>query len=238
MAVTTVSAAIEETQLTIFGFTCPKCKVEVSNPKIYASTISDKKGYFKFNKIIIPKVYTDICLSSIDANNATNTPTCIASPPPGNYRTNIGPILLPPTISTSNNTPQPLSDLISTGYTIPNSPVKVYLYKDQNRGPLYPKVAEAYSLPILSTISNENGNYSFNLPTLYASNFRLFTATEYENSLSPKSNTITYLLPTYKNIYFVFIPFLLIILLLFFLKKKHPRYLPMLYTKLWPKVIS
>jgi hypothetical protein len=116
---TNISASVEETRVTIYGFTCPDCKVEINNPYIYAVTQSNEKGYFRFYKTIIPKKYSDICIFSIDKNNIQTMPVCIPPPPSSKYHTDIGPIILPPSVS--------LEESSAFGYTIPNSPVNVHL---------------------------------------------------------------------------------------------------------------
>lgn len=230
--VVNVSAKIENTSITIFGYTCKKCKVEMSNPYIYAATYSNDTGFFLFNKLIIPKKFSDICIVSTDKNNSQSPPTCIASPPATKYHTDIGPILLAPTISLNKSKITPYHTIISQGQGIPNSIIKIHLFKNKDNAVLIPKEAQAYSLPILTIKADNEGNFNFNIPTVYQTNFRLFASSEYLDSSSPKSNTLIYHLPTYKDYFlFLILPFFVIILTIIF-RWIYKRYLTTI--KLWP----
>lgn len=230
--VVNVSARIENTSITIFGYTCKKCKVEISNPYLYASTYSDNKGYFIFNKLIIPKKFADICLASTDKHGIQSPPTCIASPPDTKYHTNIGPILLAPTISLNKSKITPYHTVISQGQGIPNSTIKIHLFKNKDNAALIPKESNAYSLPVLSIQTDNEGDFNFNIPTVYQSNFRLFASSVYLDSSSPKSNTLIYYLPSYKDYFlFLILPFMVIILTIIF-RWIYKRYLTTI--KLWP----
>jgi hypothetical protein len=48
---TNISASVEETRVTIYGFTCPNCKVEINNPYIYAVTQSTVSNIFIVQRI-------------------------------------------------------------------------------------------------------------------------------------------------------------------------------------------
>lgn len=238
-----VSASIGENEVTITGYTSPKSRVELSSPRVFAVTYSDDTGYFIFNKTLLPKNPSDLCLTSIDDNQRQNTPTCIPSPPQTNYHTNIGPILLPPTISLENDIINPNSTIITSGQSIPNSQVSVHFYKVDDNGKAFlsflsPVPAYAYSLPKISVISDALGNFSLNIPTAYASDYRFYASTKFQDNYSPKSNTLVYILPSLlwifiqQNLYLVyFLPIYLLTLCLFFflIKKYHQpkiHYLP------------
>ena len=227
-----ISAQIAETSITVFGYTCKKCKVEMSNPYIYASTYSDNKGYFIFDKTIIPKKFHDICIVSTDKHGVQSPPTCIASPPETKYHTDIGPILLAPTISLNKSKITPYHTIASQGQGIPNSTIKIHLFKNKDKANLIPKEVEAYSLPILTIQTNNEGDFNFNIPSVYQTNFRLFANSEYLDSSSPKSNTLIYHLPVYKDYFlFLILPFFVIILTIIF-RWIYKRYLTTI--KLWP----
>jgi len=229
---TTVSGTISETSVTIFGYTCKKCKVEITNPYIYSATYSDEKGYFEFNRIIIPKKFSDICLTSTDKHNSQSSPTCIASPPQQRYHTDIGPILLAPTISLNKSQITPYNTIMSEGEGIPNSTIQIHLFKNNDKAKIIPKEVQAYSLPVLTIKLDDEGNFNFNIPTTYQTNFRLFANSIYLNSASPKSNTLIYHLPIYTDylLYFIF-PFIILCLTYIF-HWIYKRYLTTI--KLWP----
>lgn len=230
--VVNVNARIENTTITVFGYTCKKCKVEMSNPYIYAATYSDNKGFFLFDKTIIPKKFADICFVSTDKQGLQSPPTCIASPPATQYHTDIGPLLLAPTISLNKSNITPYDTILSQGQGIPNSTVQIHLFKNKDNAILIPKEAQAYSLPILTLQADSEGNFNFNIPTIYQTNFRLFASSIYLDSTSPKSNTLIYHLPTYTDYFLFLILPLIIFILTFIFHWIYKRYLTTI--KLWP----
>ena len=207
-----ISATIEENRITIFGYTSPKSRVELSSPKVFAVTYSDQNGYFVFDKTLLPKNPSDLCFISYDNNNRTTNPVCIPPPPPTNYHTNIGTILLPPTISLENDKIKPNSTVVSSGQAIPNSIVSLHFYKVNNSSLSFPKEAQAYSLPSVIATTDSLGNFSLNLPTAYSSDYRLYVSAKFEENYSPKSNTLIYFLPSFFSFFLQRYPFLLFLL--------------------------
>ncbi len=216
----TVNAAVEETRLNIFGYSCKKCQIELSNPYVYAKTISDEKGYFEFNRIIIPKKYSDLCLIPIDKYGQQSMPTCIASPPSSNYHTNIGPILLAPSINIDKNK--------ASGESIPNSTINVHFFKE----------SPGYSLPTITASTDSEGYFNFNIPSVYQSNFRFYVNSIYKENTSSRSNILKYRLPIrHDYFYFIIIPLFIILLTILFRviysKYLHIKFLPAI-IKSWP----
>jgi hypothetical protein len=219
-----VSASIGENEVTIFGYTSPNSKVELTGINIYSLTYSQDNGYFEYNKIVLPKNPSEICLQSKDNSNRESTLLCLPPPPATNYHTDIGPIIIPPTISLDQNTINPNSTVISSGQSIPNSPITIFFYKVSDNATSFPKSVFAYSLPPLKTTTDTNGNYSLNLPTAYSSNYRLYTSVQYDGSYSPKSNTLLFLMPSLFWLFLqqhayliVLLPIFILTLILFFL---------------------
>ena len=237
-ASTTITASIGENRVTIYGYTSPKSRVELSSPKVFAVTYSDLEGYFEFDKTLLPKNPSDLCLISLDNNQRSTSPICIPPPPPYNYHTDIGPILLPPTISIENSQIDPNSTVITSGQAIPNSTVIVNFYKIDNTALSFPKQIEAYSLPSITATSDSSGNFSLNLPTAYSSDYRLYASAKFNDNYSPKSNTLIYFLPSFFSLFlqqypflFFLLPLFIITLIVFFLllylqKHRLPRFLP------------
>ena len=207
-ASTTITASIPENRVTIFGYTSPNSRVELSSPKVFAVTYSNLEGYFIFDKSILPRNPSDLCLISFDNHQRTTSPTCIPAPPPYNTHTDIGPILLPPTISLENNQIDPNSTVISSGQAIPNSTVSVNFYKVNDNGQSFIKEAQAYSIPAVTVSTDIFGNYSLNLPTAYSSDYRLYASTKFNDNYSPKSNTLIYFLPSFFTLFLLKYPFL------------------------------
>ena len=235
---TTVTATIGENRVTIYGYTSPQSRVELSNSTVFAVTYSDQEGYFLFDKTILPRTTSDLCLISFDNSSRQTTPTCFPSPPLTNYQTDIGPILLPPTISLEENDINPNSTVVTSGQAIPNSEVSLSFYKVNDSASSFAKSAYAYSLPSVTATTNGSGNFSLTLPTAYSSDYRLYASAKFDNNYSPKSNTLIYILPSLFYLFLQQYPFIKYLLPLFiftlilffyflhFQKSRRPRYLP------------
>ncbi len=222
-----VSANIPASTVTIFGYTSPNSRVELSSSKAFAVTYSLSDGYYVFDRLILPRHSQDLCLTSLDESNRLNNPTCISEPPLYNNFTNIGPILLSPTITLD------LKNQYSSGQSIPNSTIKLYLYQEDSPLSLIKKV-EAFSIPVVETQTDASGNYSVNLPSTVATNYRIFSTAIHLDANSPKSNTLLYHPNYFISLLYLLIPLLIIIFSLFFIfKKTRRRFLPaVIYNKL------
>lgn len=237
-ASTTISASIGENRVTIYGYTSPNSRVELSSPRVFSVTYSNTKGYFVFDKTLLPKNPSDLCLTSFDNNSRQTTPTCFPPPPATNYQTDIGPILLPPTISLENDKINPNTTVTTSGQAIPDSQVNLSFYKVTDTAKSFSKPAYAYSLPSIIATTDSQGNFSLNLPTAYSSNYRLYASAKFNHNYSPKSNTLIYILPSLFSIFLQQHPYLIYLLPLFILtlivffyllhlrKPKQPRFLP------------
>lgn len=197
-----ISASIGENRVTIFGYCSPNSKVELSSVSVFDVTLSDSQGNFIFDRTFLPLNPSDLCLSFIDAEGRRSQPVCIPPPPPANYHTDIGPILLPPTLSLDSEIINPNSTTLASGQSIPDSQIDIYFYQSDSQAPIFPvKDALAVALPIFSTHTDSLGNYSFNLPTTYSSDFRLYATTLLVDFPSPKSNTLAFSLPSLWSIF-------------------------------------
>jgi hypothetical protein len=238
-----VSASIGHHRVTIFGHGPPHCIVELTSPQVYASVYSDADGYFIFDRTILPYDPGELCLSAIDDSNRRSLPVCIPPPPINNELTDIGPILLSPTLTLENGQIKPNSTSIASGQSIPNSLVNIYLYQVDSRAYAFPPSVQAFSLPVFSTSTDSLGNYSFNLPTAYSSNYRLYSTVIYRDDPSPKSNTLIYRLPSLlwlfwlQNswliitlaIFIITLTFFFYLIYIYYLSKPEKRYLPALF---------
>ncbi|MGI5840747.1 MAG: hypothetical protein ACOX6N_00790 [Patescibacteria group bacterium] len=213
----TVSGYIGKNQVTINGYTTPDSRVELSSPRVFDVAYSNSEGYFEFDRSFLPENPSDLCLTSIDNSSRRSHPVCIPPPPESNFITEIGPILLPPTLSLDADQIKPNSTALASGQSIPESTVNIYLYQIDSQAPTFPKEAQAFSLPQFTVATDSSGNYSFSLPTSYASNYRLFAAAIHNSSNTPKSNTLTYNLPTLFYLFWLQYKFLILFLPLFFL---------------------
>lgn len=234
-----ISAFIGKNQVTIHGFTTPNSRVELSSPRVFDVTYTNQAGYFEFDKSILPENPSDLCLTSTDNHSRRSHPVCIPPPPPENIHTDIGPILLPPTITIDSDNIKANSTSLASGQSIPDSFVNIYLYQDKQNPLTFPKETYAYSLPQFTIKTDESGNYSFSLPTVYSSNYRLFATALYQDNNTPKSNTLNYSLPSILYLFWlahkfliIFLPCFILTLTLFVyliiktLPQPTPRYLP------------
>lgn len=217
-----IQAEIPENTVTIFGYTSPSSRVELGSAKAFAVTYSQSDGYFIFDHIILPKHPQDYCLTSTDESFRQNQATCLPEPPLTNSYTEIGPVLLPPTISLD------LSQNFSSGQSIPNTTIKVYLYQQSSNFKLI-KNANAFSIPIIETKTDSQGNYSLSIPDTSPTNYRLFSVVNYLESDSPKSNTLLYHPPSSNFFLYIIFIFLALFLFYFIFKKSRRRFLPALY---------
>lgn len=202
---TTITAFIGHTLVTIFGYTSPDSKVIMDSSRVYLTTYSNSSGYFEFSQIAIPYHPSDLCFTSIDAYHRSTSPICIP-PPPAQFSSNIGPVLLPPTISLDSST--------SSGQAIPDSTVQLHLYQTNPR-PQLVRPAQAFSLPVLSTQTDSSGNFSLSIPDVYASDYRLFATVLFKDNSSSKSNTLFYTLTSPFDFTWLIIAFFALTLILF-----------------------
>lgn len=175
---------------------------------------------------------------SIDESNRPSPILCLPPPPPINTFTNIGPIVLAPTLSQDKSS----TDLVTSGQSVPNSTVSIQLFQVENKPSLIKKV-QAFSLPKFTTSSDQNGNFNFNLPTQYSSEYRYYATVVTKDMLaSAKSNILWYQNPTQNN----YLPFILlsitviIIGVIIFIKKYKTQrinlhYYPALRAHFWPR---
>lgn len=199
-----VDVSIGEFRFTLFGYASPNALVSLEGMGIYDQTYSNQSGYFEFRNRFSPLAPREACLTAQDQFGRTTTPTCLP-PFPTKYDINIGPVLLPPTISLNTPSRQWLNndnffmgdEITATGQTIPNTNVAFSIFRDEkdshglladSHGWGFVKPVEAYFFPSLTTKADSKGNFSFSLPSSNPSYFRLFAQTNYQQSDSPKSN--------------------------------------------------
>lgn len=194
----TVSAAIGEPKLTLFGYSSPNSLVELKGNRVSEQVIANKQGYFFFDRVFLPQPtpeYPELCLTSIDTQSRISFPTCLPSLPTGPYEIIVGPVLLPPTISLEKGNYLPGKQVAAQGATIPNTEVTIFLANDSSTSYLASKLvtpAYAYSLPKYQIQADENGHFEFSLPANQPVTWRIFAAATHFGSPTPKSNTLTF----------------------------------------------
>lgn len=217
-----VSASIGgETTFNLYGYTSPESMVTISSQGIYDETRSGADGYFIFLNKPTSLFHQELCLSTQDKLGRVSVPTCIPSIPDEDNVV-IGPVILPPTVSLNNGSFFIGEEPILSGQTIPNTNVKLSLFTDEERSrktiafKALVSPVEAFTIPKMTIMSDSQGNYSIALPSSQTKYYRMFVQSLYQESFSPKSNTI----------HLDIMPFwLFLIKLLGFLWKSLQRYL-------------
>lgn len=195
-----VSAAIGIPKMTLWGYASPDAHIELAGVGVAQTTVSDSNGYYSFDLIYLPNTasFPELCLTGTDSGGIGTFPTCIPPITGGNYFFNVGPVILPPTISLGTPQTNPGSQVSAQGTTIPNSTVEIKLARpDVNRKGLagfrIVRQARAYFIPSYSVTSDSKGGYSFNMPVDQGVTWRVFAVTDYRGGgKSPKSNTLVF----------------------------------------------
>lgn len=191
-----LSVSIGEPKLSLFGYSSPQSLVQLGGNRVAEEVIADKEGYFFFDRIFLPlpnPEYPELCLMAIDTQSRTSFPTCLPRLPIGPYHISVGPVLLSPTISLEKGIFLSQEQIIAEGLTIPHAKVNIFLANDRNqkRFSLIPQTY-AYSLPTYQTKADKNGHFEFNLPNEKESHWKLFAGATFQNSPTPKSNTLSF----------------------------------------------
>lgn len=220
-----ISALIGYRYFTLNGYTSPQATVQLNNPQLNLTTQSDQDGYFAFPRQLITSL-SEICLLAIDNDHRSTQPLCLPPPPPQNYYTHIGPVVLPPSLSLNQIQTQPYSTSLASGQAVPNSPITIFIYQASSKAPLLPRPAAAFSLPQLTASTDSLGHFSFNLPTTLSTDYRLFVTAAFQNQPSPKSTTLAYHLPqilTFSRLLPLFFFLLIVVACLLVKILKNPR---------------
>ena len=190
-------ATVGKSYLSIYGYGPINSEVSLRGFGVSEKTISDETGLFRFGSVYnFTYTYPELCIQAVDAEKRVTQPTCIPSLPNNSLIPfDVGPILLSPTLSLSNNKVATDSESYLSGKTTPNTKVNIYLAKSedkQKRLLSLVSIANAYSLPILNTTSNEKGEFDINMPTSDIADYKVFASTNFNDNLSAKSNTLEF----------------------------------------------
>ncbi len=186
-------------QFRIFGYTSPQALVTLEAIGASDQVYADKDGYFEFKNRFSPVIPQDICLTAQDQFGRLTTPVCLP-PFPNNYYIEIGPVIMPPTVSLNNNDFWLGDEVILTGQTIPNSEINLSIFNQKGKNNLlgklskyliFPKKILAAPFPKIDTKSDTKGNFSFALPSSTVDKFTLFTQVKFNQQDSPKSRKLT-----------------------------------------------
>lgn len=191
-----VGAIVGKYRFSLFGQTSPKAKVTLLGQTVKAGAVADVQGNFVFSRPS-PLFAQEVCLIARDSEKRISPPVCLP-PFPVNYDTNIGPVLMPPTLSTDKGDYYVGEEGFLTGQTLPETDVNLIFFKDERLsfldsfaiGLRFIEPVEAYAIPNLKIRSDKKGFFSISIPTSQRANFNFFAQGETDGSPSPKSFTL------------------------------------------------
>lgn len=219
-----IKARLESrTDIRIYGYTAAFSIVQASGIRTFAQVYSDRTGYFMINTLPVAREAKDICLTTIDSEKRSAFPLCIDLPD-NNLPSEIGPLLLSPTISISKGRMLQKETASAHGYAIPDANIVVSFFEvprssvmthiSSSLAKLAIPVAEAADLPLVTAKTDKRGAFSINLPTEKAMGYRIFAKAFYNDSPSPKSHTLAFIIDPYLGFWIKYIlPKILFILL-------------------------
>ena len=196
-----ISVSLGQPILRLWGYGPSDSRIELTGNGVSDFTYAGTNGYFEFAKTFLPAptdfFYPELCLTAIDLTGRATPPTCIPPLPVMKFDYDIGPVILPPTISLGAGSTAELTQTEASGITIPNSEVKIVLAEGGGAGNLAEfsivRLARAYYIPDYTIKSDSRGHFSFNMPAVNPDNWRVFAVTNYsQGATSPKSNTLTF----------------------------------------------
>jgi hypothetical protein len=152
---------------------------------------------------LLPIDSPEVCLETKDSLGRTSSPVCLP-PIPTNYAANIGPIIIPPTMSLNKSEIYIGDEARLSGQSIPNSQVEISMYTDEKieKLALFPN-AYAKTSPKTIVMTDDKGNYSVNIPTRDDLKMKTFAQVFFEDKPSDKSPALSF--EIYLNWMFVII---------------------------------
>jgi hypothetical protein len=182
--------------LTIYGYGPINAEVTLKGFGVSERTMSDSDGLFRFSEIYsFTLTYPELCVQAVDDKNRATQPSCIpALPSDSLIPLEVGPVLLSPTASLSENRVKEGNIATLSGKTTPNTKVNIFVAKkDSGVNKLsFVREAYAYTLPTIEIKSNEKGEYEISLPTGESADYKIFASTKFGENLSAKSTTLTF----------------------------------------------
>lgn len=176
-------ATVGKSWLSIYGYGPINSEVALRGRGISERTTSDSTGLFRFSSVYnFTYSYPELCIQAVDNEKRVTQPTCIP-PLPKDILVpfEVGPILLSPTLSLSNNKVVAGSESYLSGKTTPNTETRVYIAS-----------GKGYFLPVLGISSDDKGGFDINMPTSDIAEYKIFASTNFNDNLSAKSNTLQF----------------------------------------------
>ncbi|HCR36216.1 hypothetical protein A2130_03265 [Candidatus Woesebacteria bacterium GWC2_33_12] len=177
-----VYLTIGKPSLILYGYGPSESEIYLSGVGISERTTANKDGYFEFDEVYSYSFfYPELCLQAKDSFNRLSQPVCIPALPNSSLvPAKVGPVLISPTISLSENYLLTGDTGFVSGITIPNSPVDVFM------------AGNIYYLPKYQIKSNNEGLFEFSLPTADTSVYRIFATSKAGENPTAKSTTLTF----------------------------------------------
>lgn len=191
----TVSASIgSAVSYTLFGYTSAYATVQLEGIGIATSTTADRSGYFRFVNFLAPSSIKEFCFTAIDTEGGVSPPLCVPAPETSSSHVDMGPYLLPPSITLSTGSTTSGKPVTVTGKTIPNTNVALTLYSPSSDSLSLIKSAYAASnnQKTVSTRAGADGSYTHTYTGGETGKVRVFSRSNYLNNYTPKSNTLSF----------------------------------------------
>lgn len=156
----------------------------------------------------------EICLTTLDSDRRVGFPLCIPIRPQ-DLNSEIGPLLLSPTVSLTRGDLIQSQDGEFMGKTIPDSKVNISFFDSDNSLVGFIPEALASDMPVISTYSDLSGIFRVKLSTQRIARFHVFAKGYYEEMPTLKSQTLVYSVSgALENWIRYALPWILLILLL------------------------
>lgn len=188
-----VMATIGDSHLDLYGYTSPLALVTLEGMGILDHSYADNEGYFQFSTLFSSNSSREACLSSKDQFGRLSSPVCLPPFPAGND-VSVGPVIMPPTVSLNSQNYYMGDQVTLSGQAVPNTEVNLSVFGDNNRVSNFALIrpVEAFTFPELKVKSDNNGNFSINLPSSNPNKFRLFAQANFMKSVSTNSINLNF----------------------------------------------
>jgi len=204
---TKISVSIGAPALTLFGYAPARTRVMLFGIGVSEEIYSQDNGYFEFDNVYLPSseaYYPELCLLASYLTTSTQ-PTCLPALPVKNLSYDIGPVILSPII-TIDKASFPIGTQVDLkGLTTPNTEVNIYMAEEKQSSFTLVANALAYYIPVYQTTSDTNGEFQFNLPSSFPSQWKIFGSSTFLDAPSAKSNTLSFKVepPIYRLVNFI-----------------------------------
>lgn len=203
-----VIATIGDSHLTLYGYTSPQALVTLEGMGILDHSYAGDDGYFQFSTLFSSQSSREACLSSKDPLGRLSSPVCLPPFPAGDD-VNVGPVIMPPTVSLNSQNYYMGDQVILSGQAVPNTEVNLSMFGNNEKTSNFALIrpVEAFTFPELKVKSDNKGNFSINLPSSNPNRFRLFAQANFMKSVSANSINLNFdVLPIWMVIvkYFLF----------------------------------